>query len=115
MFESIFFKFIFIVFICLLVIFIMNYFYRKNVKNKIINYLLSCSNLEQEILKSFLQNPHKTFPLTKDANITKNLLQLNIIFLKEIVSGAKYNNYVFNPLIKKIIHKNKDLKKIYHE
>ncbi|MBY7576741.1 super-infection exclusion protein B, partial [Candidatus Phytoplasma sp. Tabriz.2] len=83
MFESIFFKFIFIVFICLLVIFIMNYFYRKNVKNKIINYLLSCSNLEQEILKSFLQNPHKTFHLTKDAKITKNLLQLNIIFLKE--------------------------------
>jgi hypothetical protein len=93
----------------------MNYFYRKNYNKKIINYLLVCSNLEQEILKIFLQNPQKVFHLTKDANITKNLLQLNIIFLKEIVSDAKYNNYVLNSLVKKIIDKNKDLKKIYHE
>ncbi len=105
MFESVFFTFMFIVFICLLVVFIMNYFYSKKFKNKIINYLLFCSHLEQEILKSFLQNPNKTFPLTKDANITKNLLQLNIIFLKDIIADAKYNNYVFNPLIKKLFTK----------
>ncbi|WP_349402124.1 hypothetical protein [Candidatus Phytoplasma solani] len=91
----------------------MNYFYQKNVKTKIKNYLIVCGELEKEILKSFVKEKEKPFFLTKDANITKNLLNLNIIFIKKVIFNQKYNSYVLNPLVRKIINKNNVLKKNY--
>ncbi|AGL90209.1 Conserved hypothetical protein [Candidatus Phytoplasma australiense] len=104
---------IFVLIIIIVIFTIMNCFYQKNIKKKIKNYLIFCGELEQEILKSFFKEKEKPFFLTKDADITKKLLSLNIIFIKEILDNQKYNSYILNPLVRKIITKNNILRKKY--
>lgn len=92
-----------IVLTAVFIYFIMEFFYQKKNQTKIQNYLITCGDLEKEILKSFIKDKDKSFFLTKEAKITKDLLNLNIIFTKEIIFEQKYNSYILNPLVIKLL------------
>ncbi|MBS2126294.1 hypothetical protein J8J04_01080 ['Fragaria x ananassa' phyllody phytoplasma] len=102
-----------IILLTVVIFLIMNYSYQNKTKDKIKKYLLSCESLEQEVLKSFLQESQKDFLLTKDAAITKKLLKLKIIEIKTTIVNHKCNSYILNPLVKKVIKDNRRLTKMY--
>ncbi|MGE9276765.1 MAG: super-infection exclusion protein B [Candidatus Phytoplasma pruni] len=103
-----------IIFIAAGVLFFMNFLYERKVKMKMKKYLLNCSNIEKEVLKSFLQNKNKEFPLTKNSSITLNLVKLNILRkIKDDNTNPLHSFYAINIEIFNLVNKDKTLREIY--
>jgi hypothetical protein len=92
----------------------MNFLYERKVKMKIKKYLFNCSDIEKEVLKSFLQNKKKEFPLTKNSSITFNLVKLNILRkIKDDNTNPLHSFYTINIEIFNLVNKDKILREMY--
>ncbi|WP_341266533.1 hypothetical protein [Candidatus Phytoplasma fraxini] len=110
------FQFVLIICVVLFIIFIMNKCYDSREKNKIKIYLLNCSKLERQVLKSiFTDNKDKEFFLTKNNSITNNIINFNIAFEIKENSNNMQLSCVLNLEILNLIQKDLNLKKMYLE
>lgn len=103
------------VFLTPCIFYIMNIFYNLNEKKKLKQYLLKCGVLEKKILQSiFTENKNKDFALTKGHQITKQLLDLRIVF--QVKTNEKNNKQIICRLnldVLKLIFNDAYFKKIY--
>ncbi|MDV3167036.1 MAG: hypothetical protein Q8784_01215 [Vigna little leaf phytoplasma] len=107
---------IILIFIILTFLFFMleHLFYKRKQNSKIIEFLLKCNTLEQEVLKTILKNKEKEFPLTKDSVVTQKFVNFNILSkLRDDPKNPLHGIYLLNSKVFDLIHNNIKLKQIY--
>ncbi|MDO8168245.1 hypothetical protein [Candidatus Phytoplasma melaleucae] len=106
--------FIVITLLVAIIFVLMNVMYQVNYNHKIEKYLLNCEILEKEVLKTIFHNKDKSFPLTKNSNITKKFLDLNILSkLKDDEKNSLHAIYKLNMKIFYLVNKKPRLKEVY--
>ncbi|MGA0448149.1 MAG: hypothetical protein ACLTFB_02170 [Candidatus Phytoplasma pyri] len=98
----------------------MDFFDKKIWFYKLKKYLLTCSSLEKEILKTFCKEPNKVHKLDDNHKITYILSNLFIVIKynnnnddDNINLKSKQSFYYINPKVYKLIKKYQEFKKIY--
>ncbi|WP_334330975.1 hypothetical protein [Candidatus Phytoplasma prunorum] len=114
-------SFLILFFLVILIIILMDFCDKKIWFYKLKKYLLTCSSLEKEILKTLCKEPNIIHKLNDNHKITHILSNLFIVIKynnnndddKNINNKSKQSFYYINPKVYKLIKKYREFKKIY--
>lgn len=98
-----------------ILMFFLEYFFDNKYQNyKIKRFLLKCNDLEKEVLKTIFQKKLQEFPLTTNSPITKQFVNLKILFKsKDDPKNALHSIYLLNIKVLYLISNSPQLKAIY--